>query len=67
MAVRRSLGKAVLRNRLKRRLRVIYRHCRPNPPDLVIFPQPGAIATEFVELELELKELLHRLPKIGDT
>ena len=67
MAVRRSLGKAVLRNRLKRRLRVAYRHCRPDSPDLVVFPQPGAIEAQLSELEGELAWLLDRLAEAEDS
>jgi len=67
MAVRRTLGKAVLRNRLKRRLRDIYRRCCPDPLDIVIFPQPGAVEVEFCQLELEFRQLLCRLAENGDT
>ena len=67
MAVRRSLGKAVLRNRLKRRLRVAYRHCCPDPTDIVVFPQPGAVEAALSQLEFELRELLRKLSESGDT
>jgi ribonuclease P protein component len=62
IVVRRKLGNAVNRNRLRRRLRSI---CLKNkeeiPPSLVIFCQPSATQTAFSELEQELKALLSKL------
>lgn len=60
--VRRKLGTAVARNRLKRRLRAI---CRSNgtglPVSLVVFCQPSATLAKFSDLEQELKMLLSEL------
>lgn len=62
IVVRRKLGNAVNRNRLRRRLRSL---CRKNkkdiPSSLVIFCQPSATQTAFSELEQELKALLSKL------
>lgn len=60
-AVRRKLGTAVKRNRLKRRLRSIYRNLVPFPHSLVVFPQPGALEASFNQLNEELNELVSRV------
>ncbi|MBT7913688.1 hypothetical protein HN588_07265, partial [Candidatus Bathyarchaeota archaeon] len=60
-AVRRKLGNAVKRNRLKRRLRVICRHMTPIDGGLVIFPQASAIKARFRDLEEELGRLILQL------
>lgn len=60
-AVRRKLGTAVKRNRLKRRLRCIYRQLAPLPHSLVVFPQSEAMGASFHQLTEELHELVSRL------
>ena len=61
LAVRRKLGNAVVRNRLKRRLRSICRDMGPNSSNLVVFPQPLAVHAPFTLLQEELKDLVSRL------
>lgn len=60
--VRRKLGNAVKRNRLKRRLRSICRSRPYFPCDLVVFCQPSAIEAPFADLERELDSLVAKLP-----
>ncbi len=60
--VRRKLGNAVKRNRLKRRLRSICRSRLYFPCDLVVFCQPSAIKAPFADLERELDSLVAKLP-----
>ena len=62
--VRRKLGNAVLRNRLKRRLRHICRKRPFLPRNLVVLCQPPAIEVPFDELERELDSLV---PKLSTT
>ena len=60
--VRRKLGNAVKRNRLKRRLRSI---CRSRPffsNALVVFCQPSAVNAPYADLQRELDSLVSRLP-----
>ena len=59
--VRRKLGKAVERNRLKRRLRSICRDEQALPESLVVFPQPSATRASYRRLKEELVELVPRL------
>tara|TARA_B100001123_G_scaffold267064_1_gene297329 strand:- start:332 stop:580 length:249 start_codon:yes stop_codon:yes gene_type:complete len=61
LAVGRRIGKAVVRNRLKRRLRQIYAGLDPRPASLVIYPQHGAGSAPFRALADELASLLSRL------
>ncbi|MBN99012.1 MAG: hypothetical protein CME16_07150 [Gemmatimonadetes bacterium] len=61
LAVRRKLGTAVVRNRLKRRLRSICRDLDPLPDSLVLFPQNPAPFVSFSQLQEELEELISRL------
>ena len=60
-AVRRKLGTAVKRNRLKRRLRHICREQRSLSHSLVVFPQPQAIEAPFHQLREELNALVSKL------
>ncbi len=58
--IRKLLGKAVHRNRLKRRLRSL---CRDWETDggLVVMPQPEAMQVPYGDLERELTALRARL------
>ena len=62
--VRRRLGNAVVRNRLKRRLRHICRNRPFLPHNLVILCQPPAVEAPFADLERELDYLV---PKLSST
>ena len=62
--VRRKLGNAVVRNRLKRRLRHICRNRPFLPHNLVILCQPPAVEAPFADLERELDYLV---PKLSTT
>lgn len=64
--VRRTLGTAVVRNRLKRRLRSICQELEPLRCSLVILPQPSATETPFHTLQEELKGLVSRLENSSD-
>ena len=57
--VRRKLGIAVKRNRLKRRLRHIFRQI--SLEGIVILARPPAIDARFQDLQEELEELISRL------
>ena len=61
LAVRRKIGTAVVRNRLKRRLRSIFTGLDPRPDSLVVFPQQTARTASFKQLADELKDLITRL------
>jgi ribonuclease P protein component len=65
----RKVGNAVVRNRLKRRVREIFRRwpVRPELPalDLVVHLEPAAAKASFSQLAAELEDLLGRLVARG--
>ncbi len=57
ITVPRALGPAVLRNRIKRRVRIAARaamHLLPPATDIVLHPRPGVATMPFAALEAEL-------------
>lgn len=71
----RKLGGAVLRNRVKRRVRELFRHQHPEqaralgyrPLDLVVIPRREAARVSFEKLQLELRSALGRLDRARRT
>ena len=62
LVVRKKLGNAVRRNRLKRRLRNIHRQLEPHPSgSVVVLAQVNATETPYKELEAEFSRLLSLL------
>ena len=59
--IRKLLGKAVHRNRLKRRLRSLCRDWETTDGGLVVMPQPEAMQIPYRDLERELTALRVRL------
>lgn len=58
LAVAKTAGGAVQRNRIKRRLRAAFRSCGPTRGlDVVIRPRAQAASVAFQELEETIKEL----------
>lgn len=58
LVMRKSLGTAVVRNRLKRRLRAARLECPPVSGGIVVLPQPAAARARYRDLREELAELL---------
>jgi ribonuclease P protein component len=66
ISVKKALGGAVVRNRIKRRIREILRRNRTEIPtgwDIVIHPKSSVAQAAFAPLEAELVRLLRSVPK----
>ena len=62
LVVRKKLGNAVRRNRLKRRLRSIHRQLKHHPRgSVVVLAQANATETPYNQLEAEFARLLSQL------
>ena len=61
LVVRKVLGKAVDRNRLKRRLRSLCRDWEVGRGSLVVVAQSSAMRTPYRDLDCELRQLTLRL------
>ncbi len=60
-AVGRKVGPAVVRNRLRRRLRVLWRQAMPADGDYLILVAPAAAALSFAQLQDHLEAAMARL------
>jgi ribonuclease P protein component len=60
-AVGRKVGSAVVRNRLRRRLRALWREATPPGGDYLIVIAPAAATATHAELALRLSAALERL------
>jgi ribonuclease P protein component len=68
ISVKKALGGAVVRNRIKRRIRDILRRNRMEIPtgwDIVIHPRSTVARAEFAPLEAELVRLLRSIQNTG--
>ena len=65
ISVKKALGGAVVRNRIRRRIREILRHSKTEIPsgwDMVIHPKRSVAEAPFAPLQLELLRLLQNPP-----
>ena len=60
-AIGRRVGPAVVRNRLRRRLRAILAEVRPAPGDYLVVTDPGAVSLPFSELKALVSKALTTL------
>jgi len=68
ISVKKALGGAVIRNRIRRRIREILRRNRTEIPtgwDIVIHPRSSVARAEFAPLEAELVRLLRGIQNPG--
>ena len=68
ISVKKALGGAVVRNRIRRRIREILRRNRTEIPtgwDIVIHPRSSVARAEFTSLEAELVRLLRGIASAG--
>jgi len=68
LAVSRKVGKAVKRNKVKRRIREAFRHCSGSFPasfDLVVYPRKGTLEKHFGDYVDAFEVLIKRVGRIG--
>jgi len=69
LTVPKALGKAVDRNRIKRRMREAVRHALPllsAPVDVVLHPRRSVLALEFAQLEREVTQIFRSVQAACD-
>ena len=69
LTVPKALGKAVDRNRIKRRMREAVRHALPllsAPVDVVLHPRRSVMALEFTQLEREVAQIFRSVQAACD-
>ena len=69
LTVPKALGKAVDRNRIKRRMREAVRHALPllaAPVDVILHPRRSVIELEFAQLEREVAQIFRSVQAACD-
>lgn len=59
---KKTLPKAVDRNKVKRKMYNLFRECKPNKPYIVLFyPKPEVLYTPYLELKNKMSEIFAKL------
>jgi ribonuclease P protein component len=70
ISVKKALGGAVVRNRIRRRIREILRRNKSEIPtgwDMVMHPRRSVMSADFAALQAELVSLLRSIPRTANS